>query len=79
MRLRVQRTDGNIETITLVPSVEAALGDEHNILVDSTGTQYVFGEDGHYEGWGRKVECESMEQAQEIYEQIESSREIEGK
>jgi hypothetical protein len=80
MKIRVQHEDGTVETLTLVPPIQARLGVEMSHIQDATGTDFFFGAEGHYDGWGRSLLGSNMttQQAGDLIREIESSREIEG-
>ena len=76
MKMRIQRADGRVETLSLVPPVEAHFGTTMWRLHCADGTDHFFLEDGHYDGWRR--EClpplETMEQAaHEIHSNLSPS------
>lgn len=91
MRIRVQRRDGAIETITLVPPV--TIDDSPYDVPEGTGmltqmncgdgTEHYFTFDtGHYDGWGRGVSIEIQgtaipDEATALIERVENAREIE--
>jgi hypothetical protein len=76
MKLRVQWESGMIEILTLVPPVSASLGKVLNHLTDATGLEHWFTDEGFYDGWGKTTDC-SEEEADDLIERIEESREIE--
>lgn len=77
MKVRVQRRDGSIETITLVPPITVGNpGDKLTQFSCGDGTEHWFTLDGYYDGWGRMVNLPSIEAASELIAKVEESREI---
>jgi len=56
MKLRVQHRDGRIETITLHGRWSIIEGELLNRIVDENGSEHFFTHDGHYDGWGGRVQ-----------------------
>lgn len=80
MKIRVQRRDGRIETITLVPPVsEIRDGSNLSSFKCGEGVEHFFTPEGHYDGWGRFTEGIPMNEAEEIIERIERDRTIDPK
>ena len=79
MKIRVQHTDGHMETITLVPPIEVfdKVGFELTHFSCGDGTDHYFTLEGYYDGWGRGVCGIGAEQAGEIIQKVEESREHE--
>jgi hypothetical protein len=78
MKIRVQRSDGQIETLTLVPPITIHYGMAMNHFNCGDGMDHYFNEDGTYDGWGRAC-CGviSLEGAKKDIENVETSRQIE--
>jgi hypothetical protein len=77
VKLRVQRSDGRIETITLRKgSWEVVDGEYQNRLTAEPRFDHYFTQDGHYDGWGGAVSCDE-ETAHEMIEVMERNRQIE--
>lgn len=73
MKIKVQRCDGQIETLTLVPPIEV-----HDTRVNcGDGTDHFFTEDGLYDGWGRAVSVNEPA-AEQIIKNVEESRDVAG-
>ena len=56
MKLRVQHRDGRIETITLHGQWSIIEGEFLNRIVDETGSEHFFTQEGYYDGWGGRVQ-----------------------
>lgn len=52
MKLRVQRVDGSIETISIVGPVEIDEGRTMAHIHSAEGLDHYFNFDGSYDGWG---------------------------
>lgn len=87
MKIRVQRYDGNIETLALVPpfkvrepNYEVPEGVKRLAVIEcGDGTDHYFVEgSGYYDGWGRGVGgAQTMEDAIQTIANVEGDRQIE--
>jgi hypothetical protein len=78
MKIRVQRRDGALETITLKGSQFILDGDTLDHFVSEHGREHFFTKDGYYDGWGQQVRTEmTMEQVKSEADLIELYRDIE--
>ena len=77
MKLRVQRGDGSIETISLVGPAEIHHSKGTNLIRSASGMDHYFLPDGSYDGWGMALPSVSVEDAGEIIDRVNRERKIE--
>jgi hypothetical protein len=77
MKIRVQHEDGRIEILTLKANLRVSEGMELDRICTEGGMEYFFTKDGHYDGWGGAI-TETPDRANEIVEEVEARRVIEG-
>lgn len=73
MRIRVQREDGSVETISVADMVVVQPGKVLNRLVTASGAEHFFTHDGYYDGWGAAVQTEEAG-ASAVLDAMESKR-----
>jgi hypothetical protein len=76
MKIRVEREDGKIETLSLKGTWEIVEGKYQNRISDESGMDYFFTHEGHYDGWGGAVCCDEQA-AKDVIASMEQKREIE--
>jgi hypothetical protein len=84
MKLRVQRGDGSIETISIVGPVEIDEGRTMAHIHSAEGLDHYFTFDGHYDGWGMACNIPIPEgpapmegEVKDLIDRVEKDREIE--
>jgi hypothetical protein len=77
MKIRVQHKDGSIETIRFKGAVRLVEGSEMNRICTESGLEHFFTKDGYYDGWGGAIE--DSQRAEEIFSEVESRREVDGR
>jgi hypothetical protein len=83
VKIRVQRADGKIETLTLrAECTIRAYDGQHmsHLSIEAKSISimdHYFTHDGHYDGWGGGAVCGTMDEAKEVIDSMESKREIE--
>jgi len=76
MKLRVQRADGRIETITLREGPWEVIDGQHqNRIMTEPRLDHYFTKDGHYDGWGGAVCCDEQTAA-DLISSMEQKREV---
>ena len=82
MKIRVQRDDGRIEVLTMVPPLiaEKESNTGYFCITTGDGTEHFFRGDGTYDGWGRPVNLtvSDPQEALDLAKLIDGQREIEG-
>jgi hypothetical protein len=77
MKIRVQRSDGRIETITLREGQwEVIDGQYQNRLTMNPRFDHYFTQDGYYDGWAGDVCCDEQT-SHEMIDAMEQNRQIE--
>ena len=76
MKIRVQHTDGTMETLTLVPPIGIEYGKSLHRIHSACGLEHWFTEEGYYDGWGCATNLQNPVDANRVIERIEDSREI---
>lgn len=77
MKMRVQRGDGRIETISLVGPCEVHHGEGMDHIHSADGMDYYFLHDGTYDGCGAGVPGGTTERTMDMVERVERERAIE--
>jgi len=62
--------------LTLKGILEVSEGRERDCIHTDAGMEHFFTKDGHYDGWGGNLS--DAQRAQEIVEEVEARRDIEG-
>jgi hypothetical protein len=76
MKLRVQRADGKIETISLREGTWSVIdGRFQNRITTEPRLDHYFTPDGHYDGWGGAVCCDEQTAA-DLISAMERKRKI---
>jgi hypothetical protein len=76
MKIRVQREDKTVETLSIKGKWEITEGKYQNRISDESGMDHFFTHAGYYDGWGGAVSC-GEQTAEEILRSMEQKREIE--
>ncbi len=76
MKIRVQRSDGAIETISLEGKWEVVDGEFQNRITREPRFDHWFTHDGYYDGWGGAVCCDEQT-TDALLDAMEQKREIE--
>lgn len=77
MKIQVTHKDGRQEVLSVVGPLNLIEGDPLSRIVDATGLEHWFNEDGTYNGWGRAFPDGISEQrAVSAIEAVESTREF---
>ena len=76
VKIRVQRQDGSIETLTLASGTWECVNGKLMSRLQYEGFEHFFTEDGYYDGWGGAVNA-SPEEADDILRAMETKRVVE--
>lgn len=76
MKIRVQREDESIETLSLKGKWKVIEGQYQNRISDELGLDHFFTHAGYYDGWGGAVCCDEQT-ANDVIRSMEQKRQIE--
>lgn len=77
MKIRVQREDGQIETLELCGTWVFRDGKLLGRLAHESGSEHFFTPEGYYDGWGSCVVPTGAERAPLVINAIEAKRQVE--
>ena len=77
MKIRVQHTDGRVETLDLEGKWTCTEGEFLNRLSNDNGFEHFFTLDGYYDGWGGAVVPSDSKAVEQLVETTEAKRKVE--